>query len=291
MGKRQKIKNPPLGWRGKVRKDGARRGGAPNEAGGRGQMPGSVEDLGASMEQPEPNTGKRQSEAASIANLRANMGRAMEEMRANSLNRQGLFGEAIRAADEVISKYGPRTMPLMAKADALFRLGRQDEALAVSEQQVGGEDQIRYQHADMLYNMGRIGELARFCDEWEARSDTDDPYLWVNRGRLLLKADDTDGAASMAQKALDHGEAYDYASTLMADIEVARGNTAEALEWCEEADVGLDSTLTNDVRLTKINILRGSGDVGGARDLCARMLAKFPRHHSFLALMDEMGTE
>ena len=176
MGRRRKIKSPPLGWRSKGREDSTRRGRASNEAGGRGQMPGSVEDLWASMEQPELNTGKRQSEAVSIANLRVNMGRAMEEMRANSLNSQGLFGEAIRAADEVISKYGPRTMPLMAKADALFRLGRQDEALAVSEQQMRGEDQIRYQHADMLYNMGRIGELDRFCDGWEARSDTDDPY-------------------------------------------------------------------------------------------------------------------
>ncbi len=53
---------------------------------------------------------------------------------------------------------------------------------------MGGEDQIRYQHADMLYNMGRIGELGRFCDGWETRSDTDDPYLWVNRGRLPTEA-------------------------------------------------------------------------------------------------------
>ena len=267
MGKRRKIKNPPLGWRAKGREGRARRERAPEEAGRRGQMPGSMDDV------------------------RANMERAVEEAQVNNLNRQGMFEEAIRLADEIISKYGPRTMPLMAKADALFRLGRQDEALAVSGQQMEGEDQIEYQHADMLYQMDRIDEMDRFCSEWEARSGQDDPYLWVNRGRLLLKAGDTEGAAATAQKTLDHGEAYDYACTLMVDIEAARSNTAKALEWCEEADDGFDSMSTNDVRLMQINILRESGDVKGARDLCARMLAKFPRHHSFLALMDEMGTE
>lgn len=254
-------------------------------------MPGSAGDLRTDMERREPSTSRHQSKAVSLAGFRTNMERAIEETHANHLNSQGMFEEAIGSADEVISKHGPRTMPLMAKADALFRLGRRDEALAVSEQQMRGEDQIEYQHADMLYQMGRIGELGRFCDEWKARSDADEPHLWVNRGRLLLKAGDTDGAAAMAQKALDHGEAYEYACALMADVEVARGNAAKALEWCGEADDGLDSIFANDVCLTKISILRESGDAEGARDLCSRMLEKFPRHHSFLALMDEMGAE
>lgn len=77
----------------------------------------------------------------------------------------------------------------------------------------------------------------------------------------------------------------------MTKIGVARGNTTKTPEWCEVADNGLNSTFTNDICFTKIGILRESDDVGGARDLCARMLEKFPPYHSFLALMDKMGTE
>ena len=70
-----------------------------------------------------------------------------------------------------------------------------------------------------------------------------------------------------------------------------RDNTDKVLEWCKEADDRLDILSTNDIHPTKISILRESDGVGGVRDLYARMLAKFPRRHSFLALMDEMGTE
>lgn len=224
------------------------------------------------------------------ADIGVGISRFVEEAKANSLNHQGLFEDAIESADQCISMFGPGTMSLMAKADALFRLERWDEALAVSEQQMRGEDQIEYQHADILYLMGKTEELGRFCDEWDVRTDQEDPYLWVNRGRLLLKAGDIDGAVAMAQKALDDGEAYDYACRLMADIEVARGNMAKAIEWCEEGDDGMDSTHANDMRLMKINIMRKSGDIWGARDMCSRMLAKFPRHHSFLAIMDEMSS-
>lgn len=67
---------------------------------------------------------------------------------------------------------------------------------------------------------------------------------------------------------------------------VAQGNTDKVLEWCKEADDGLDGMPTNDIHPTKNSILResdGVGGVGGVRDLYARMLAKFPRRHSFLA--------
>ena len=67
---------------------------------------------------------------------------------------------------------------------------------------------------------------------------------------------------------------------------VGSGTIRKVLERCKEADDRLDSLPTNDIHPTKISILREGDGVGGARDLCARMLAKFPRSHSFLAPME-----
>ena len=75
----------------------------------------------------------------------------------------------------------------MAKAEALRGLGRMEEALAASEEQMRGLDQIERQHTEILYEIDKIQELKEFCDRWAKTDGSDDPFVMVNRAKVLFK--------------------------------------------------------------------------------------------------------
>lgn len=72
-------------------------------------------------------------------------------------------------------------------------------------------NQIEYQHAKILYEMDKIRELDEFCDYWEEIDGADDPFVLVNRAKVLFKKGHVEEAVSMLKDVIrDEVEEYAY---------------------------------------------------------------------------------
>ena len=305
MGRRRKVKNPPLGWRTKeqqksrndAEKKPRRETKAEKQTGrqvlkspSRRRASGSgVNESRQTGRQVLKSPSRRRSEPT-LEGMMYNVDKFFEGMEPYQLSEEGRFEEAIEMADEIMAKDGTSTDPLVGKAEALRWLGRLDEALAVSERQMRLRNHTGYQHAEILYEMGRIRELEKFCDHWKGETIPNDPYLKVGRARILFKNGKTDEAVTMLKEVIRDEYFNEYAYVLLIEITASGGDVDEALRLCAAADHEVDSVDLNRIRRMRIEMLLDAGNVDEARDVCSRILANFPDHATFLALMDRINS-
>ena len=276
---RRKTKNPPLGWKTKRQQQKIEAEGRRDEGVQR------VRKTSRKKQIPRPPDVNRM--------ITGMMGNVKYDMmtRPYQLLLEGRFEEAIGSAEDAMVKEGTATNHLMAKAEALRQLGRLKEALAVSKEQMQYMDRIEYQHATILYETGKIRELEKLCDDWEKIDGPDDPFLVVNRARILFKKGNTEEAVPMLKDAILDGQVEDYGYIPLIEIMIHGGNTDEALRLCDEAYRCSDATAKNNICRIQAEILLDTGDVKRARSLCSGVLARWPHHATFLALQERINSQ
>ena len=274
---RRKTKNPPLSWKTKRQQQ---------KIEAESRLHEKVQSVRKTSREEEP------SRPPSIAQMQANMMSYLDDdeddegLDSTQLVLEGRFEEAIRYAED-----GASNDDLIAKAEALRHLGRLEEALAVSEEQMGSVFRIEYQHAEILYEMGKIRELEKLCDDWEEEEGADDPFVVSNRAKILFKRGNVEEAVSMLKDVIRDGEIGEYAYVPLIEIMIHEGNTDEALRLCEEAYQGVYTISMNHIRRMQTEILLDAGDMEGARSVCSGMLEKWPHHATFLALQEKINTK
>lgn len=273
---RRKTKNPPLSWKTKRQQ----------------QKIEAESRLHEKVQSVRKTSEEEPSRPPSIAQMQANMMSYLDDdeddegLDSTQLVLEGRFEEAIRYAED-----GASNDDLIAKAEALRHLGQLEEALAVSEEQMGSVFRIEYQHAEILYEMGKIRELEKLCDDWEEEEGADDPFVVSNRAKILFKRGNVEEAVSMLKDVIRDGEIGEYAYVPLIEIMIHEGNTDEALRLCEEAYQGVYTISMNHIRRIQTEILLDAGDVEGARSVCSGMLEKWPHHATFLALQEKINTK
>lgn len=78
----------------------------------------------------------------------------------------------------------------------------------------------------------------------------------------------------MLKGVIRDGGTEEFAYTHLIEIMMHEGDPDGALRLCEEAYRDIDVASMNQIRRIQTEILRDAGDADGARDVCARVLAK-----------------
>lgn len=162
------------------------------------------------------------------------------------------------------------SMPLSFRArrslaEALEHAGRFEEALAVRVEAArlsarAPDDVLAL--ANSLGRAGRHGEAGQLYDELRTGPLADDPYLLLNSGQTALYLEDEARGLAELKRATNHDATREDAFVAIANYQLARRQTTEALRTLSEALLHVSDSVT----LHRLRALAryANGDVTGA---------------------------
>ncbi|MBI1657647.1 MAG: hypothetical protein IS632_02580 [Thaumarchaeota archaeon] len=177
---------------------------------------------------------------------------------------------------------------LYAKEEAYERAGNLEGELEAHEERVKADPgAVRYgSKADMLYRLGRTGELEEWCGAW-AGSDHDRTELYLNRARLMYIRGDADGARRHISAMLTLEEFNPEAHELRGDMLADTGDWRGAILRYNRA-LDLDYNIIYP-HIKKAEALMRMGRPDSAALACRRGLKVRPANARLRSILEEAG--
>lgn len=167
---------------------------------------------------------------------------------------------------------------IIAKARACERAGDLERALRYAYKS-GDPDHIGRTPfslpAEILYRLGRTGELEEWCRIWEDY-DFKRQHLFLNRARLMRMKGDMAGARAHTTAILELEKAFPEAHELRGDLLADAGDRRGAAIQYSKA-LGLDPTMVY-AHIKRAEVLMEMGRFGDAALACRRGLKARPRN-------------
>ena len=167
---------------------------------------------------------------------------------------------------------------IIAKARACERAGDLERALRYAYNSADSDQISRTEFsllAEILYRMGRTGELEEWCQVWEDY-DFRQQYLFLNRARLMHIKGDAAGARVHIGAILELERAFPEAHELRGDMLADAGDRRGAVIQYSRA-LGLDPAMVY-VHIKRAEALMEMGRFGDAALACRRGLKARPRN-------------
>ena len=192
------------------------------------------------------------------------------------------FREAEAAVDKIGEFKGP-AWSAQTKSDIYEMAGRLEDALAHASaynRNAPLQEQLFATEADLLYRLGRTGELARLCTVWDD-FEKDRLDLHLNRARVMYAKGNIRRAARLVNALLTLEPLKHMARLLKGDILARAKRYQDAIEQC---DRGLE--MSDDIMLqtARVRALLGDGQHQEALEECDDFLSQYPDHREFLNL-------
>jgi len=186
------------------------------------------------------------------------------------------YNEALKEAEKVLQVQPDRQEAVVIKAEALLRLGKSEESLALIKKAMTDDnagEAVKFAYAKALGETGNTEQAKQIFEELHQIDPNNDDYIFA-LGLIALENQQTAVAKKYFNLLIKHGDPGKQSAYFMALAEEMDGNLDAALAWY--SSVPAQSSRFDTAQSNYVTILAKQGKMTQAREHLKLMRAQFP---------------